>query len=135
MVAGAASPATLCRSSGTGSAAAIDALGCHAIGEGVLPLRASPVPNTTGAFFYGASQAQTPFGNGTRCVGGVVYRLAYHQIVGGELTTELDYANPPQSGGQILAGSTWNFQAYFRDPQGGGAQINLSDGLQVTFVP
>jgi hypothetical protein len=35
--------------------------------------------------------------------------------------------------GQITAGSTWNFQFWFRDPVAGGASFNLSDGLEVTF--
>jgi hypothetical protein len=36
---------------------------------------------------------------------------------------------------QITAGSTWNFQFWFRDPVAGGASFNLSDGLGVTFCP
>jgi hypothetical protein len=35
--------------------------------------------------------------------------------------------------GPILPGSTWYFQYWFRDPLGGGAGANLTDGLRMTF--
>jgi hypothetical protein len=37
--------------------------------------------------------------------------------------------------GLVAPGSTWYFQAWFRDPAAGGAAFNLSDGLAVTFCP
>ena len=46
----------------------------------------------------------------------------------------VDYASLTGPG-QISAGSTWNFQFWYRDPAGGGAGFNLSDGLQLTFCP
>ena len=36
--------------------------------------------------------------------------------------------------GAITAGSTWNFQLWYRDPAAGGAGSNLSNGLQVVFA-
>ena len=42
---------------------------------------------------------------------------------------------PPSPATQITAGSTWNFQNWFRDPAAGGAFFNLSDGLEITFTP
>ena len=51
---------------------------------------------------------------------------------------ELDLAAPPANSGagQITAGSTWNFQYWYRDPQlPGGSGFNLSDALQVLFRP
>ena len=119
----------------TGMAALIDARGCNEISDGILPLSAGPVPDTSGAFFYGAMPVQIPFANGTRCVGGTIFRLPLGAIQGGELATDLDYTSPPQPAGQITAGSTWYFQGFYRDPAAGGAQANLTDGLQVTFVP
>jgi hypothetical protein len=44
----------------------------------------------------------------------------------------LDLVAPPVSG-QITAGSTWNFQFWYRDPAGGGSAFNLSSAVEVTF--
>ena len=48
---------------------------------------------------------------------------------------DLDVTMPTTQATQITAGSTWNFAAWFRDPAAGGAFFNLSDGLEVTFLP
>ena len=53
----------------------------------------------------------------------------------GQASYAVDNTNPPQPSGQITAGSTWNFQFWYRDPAAGGADFNLSDGLEVTFCP
>ena len=47
----------------------------------------------------------------------------------------VDFTDPPNPVGQITPGSTWNFQAIFRDTAGGGALFDLSDGLEVSFQP
>ncbi len=120
----------------TGRPAFASVEGCTSVAAGDLVLTAGPVPNLPGLFYYGPDQTQVPFGNGFRCVGGQqVFRLDVSVASGNVLTHSLDYANPPAAVGQITAGSTWNFQAWFRDPAAGGAFFNLSDGLSVTFAP
>lgn len=80
-----------------------------------------------------------PFGNGFRCVGAgslQFFRLGPFQIDAfGVATDPADFTSPPSPLGQITGGSTWSFQFWFRDPQGGGAFFNLSDGLRATFCP
>jgi len=44
----------------------------------------------------------------------------------------IDFTQLP-AGGQITSGSTWNFQAWYRDPAAGGAMFNTSDALRATF--
>ena len=66
---------------------------------------------------------------------GQVARLPVTSASMGNLAWDLDYTNPPTMFGTIVAGSTWNFQAWYRDPAAGGAFYNLSDGLEVSFVP
>ena len=39
------------------------------------------------------------------------------------------------TGGPIAAGSTWNFQCFFRDPAAGGSRFNTTDAVAVTFLP
>ncbi len=53
----------------------------------------------------------------------------------GVLTTTVDLANPPEPSGLIMAGSTYFFQAWYRDPTGGLVGFNLSDGYMIAFVP
>jgi len=125
----------------TGSPAFISGSGSTSVLQNDLTLASGPVQGgETALFYYGGGQAQVPFGNGWRCVGGVVYRLFPIAVANGAgfVTHDLDVTNPPGgagSAGQITAGSTWNFQNWYRDPMGGGAGFNLSDGLSVTFVP
>ena len=74
------------------------------------------------------------FGNGYRCVGGSVYRLSAQAANSfGEADRLLDLAHMPN--GQIVPGQPWNFQFWYRNPAGGGAGFNLSNGLSVTFCP
>ncbi len=120
----------------TGLAAHISGQGSSSISANDLLLRAERLPvNQFGLFFYGQNQVQLAFGNGYRCVGGQVFRR--HPLLSsstGILEQPLDYSDY-QPGGQILPGSTWNFQAWYRDPMGGGASFNLSEGMSISFLP
>ncbi len=124
----------------TGSTASMAATGSDHLAHNSVLLRAWSLPaNKPGLFFYGAAAAQVPFGNGVRCVdaGGVgLFRLPVHVSSStGAMQHNLDLNAPPQPSGQILAGSTWYFQCWFRDPAAGAAQFDLSDGVSVTFLP
>ena len=95
-------------------------------------------PNKNGLFYYGPNQINTPFGNGRRCVGGSITRLSTLTTdVFGIAQKNLDLGNPPftSGNGQAIPGNTMNFQFWYRDPAGGGAGYNLTDGLAVTFCP
>ena len=118
----------------TGSPAVIWGTGSDSVASEDLVLHAGPMPNQPGLFFYGPNQVQVAFGNGFRCVGGQLFRLDIVVAANGELTFAPDYDNPPSQAGQILPGVTFHFQAWYRDPNGGGASFNLSDGLTITFT-
>lgn len=99
-------------------------------------------PNAFGLFFYGALKTQQVFGDGFLCVsasGSGLIRLNPPGMTSllGDIVRPLDYgAFPMNSGaGQILPGSIWNFQLWYRDVAAGGAGFNTSDGLEVTFCP
>lgn len=102
-----------------------------------LLLDAAPVPaGQFAVFFYGPGQAQLPFGNGFMCVVGPLGRLGVTQTTSAQTMSWLvDYNNPPSSSTQITAGSTWNFQALFRDSPAGGAFFNTSNATSITFGP
>ncbi|MDP6839354.1 MAG: hypothetical protein QF724_10490 [Planctomycetota bacterium] len=135
---GGVAPVNYCISAAnsTGSGAVMSWAGSTFVGNNDLALLADgAVPNQFGIFYYGPDQVLFVFGNGYRCVGGSVFRLPPVQADGGgAVIYGLDNTAPPQSAGQIIGGSTWNFQFWYRDP-GHGAGFNLSDGLEIFFCP
>ncbi len=124
----------------TGEAALMYAGGSLSVALDHVTLFAAPVPpRQPGIFFYGPQKLEIPFGSGWRCVGpgpiGTFFLPARMSSAAGELRSDLDLSDPPASGGEILRGSTWNFQAWFRDPAASGFSFNLSDGLTLVFQP
>ena len=124
----------------TGQAALLAASGPPSVSGGSLDFVASPVPNQPGIVYFGGGQvnggAGTPFGNGLRCVNAgatSVHRLPVSVAVGNQLSATLDFSVQP--GANVLAGSVWYFQAWYRDPAAGGSGFDLSDALTVTFCP
>jgi hypothetical protein len=119
----------------SGQPAIASATGSASVAANDLVLIAAPVPPiAAGIFYFGPNAIQAPFGNGIRCVGGSSFRLGVGFAVGGVLTRVVNNAVPPAST-HLVAGSTWNFQAWFRDPVAGGSNFNLSNGLRIPFVP
>jgi hypothetical protein len=93
-------------------------------------------PGNVGIFYFGSQQAQVPFGDGFRCVGGMVLRLLPPSVIAPAGTAEhlVDFDLAPAT--LITAGSTWHFQFWYRDPAGPlGTSFNLSDALTATFCP
>ena len=126
-------------SNSVGSGALISANGSTGLIQNDLILRADQLPpGQFGIFFYGPSQISVPFGNGVICVAAGssgLFRLSPAAFSGGAgvITHNLDISTPPMTSGLIMAGSTWNFQAWYRDPVAGGAMYNFSNGLEVQF--
>lgn len=125
-----------------GTSASIGATGTASVLENELVLTvAGAVPLKFGLFFYGPTQVQVPLGDGFLCIGSGapgIYRLPPPQQAGffGEGTRALDLNDPlhTSGGGAIEAGSSWNFQYWYRDSASPGG-FNLSDGLAVQFCP
>ncbi|MDP6955273.1 MAG: hypothetical protein QF599_04795 [Planctomycetota bacterium] len=120
----------------TGNGAVLGSTGSVSIAANDLQFFAYFLPaNQFGIVYYGTGQTEVPFGNGNRCVGGSLYRLPIVQSsMWGDMIYSLDNSNPPAPSGQLTAGSTWNFQYWFRDPNT-GANFNLSNGHSITFCP
>ncbi|MEM6674092.1 MAG: zinc-dependent metalloprotease [Planctomycetota bacterium] len=126
----------------TGSPAILAATGSPEAATNDFVLRASSVPPAAFGFFLNsASQASVPgaFGSsGTLCLGGTLGQHVddvQRADPTGALTAVVDLSALPRPGGpvQVLAGETWNFQAWFRDTASGAATSNFSDGLEVTI--
>jgi len=97
------------------------------VAGGVLYLRAGPVPSARGHFFCGSEIAAKPFGVDTLCVGGSLHRLPDPVKNGDFLGLALDLAGSQAA--FLAPGSTWHFQALFRD----GGSLRLSDATSITF--
>ncbi|MFT7669548.1 MAG: hypothetical protein ACI8X5_002253 [Planctomycetota bacterium] len=112
-----------------GTGATIGSSGSTGIGEGTFTLHASGIPaDNFGLFFYGAGQNLAPLGEGTLCISSPFTRLNVQQANGaGEVDQLLNLTSP------LDAGTTWNFQFWYRDPAGGPVGFNLSDALEVSI--
>ncbi len=120
----------------SGVPAHISATGSASVAANELQLHAVGLPMTqNGIFLYGPNAIQTPFAGGFLCVGGGIQRLLppLNSGASGSIQRVLDLTAPPASAGPfaILPGSTWRFQAWFRDP---ATISNLTDGLAIAFI-
>ena len=123
----------------TGQAASISVEGSLSLADDDARLWCLDAPpNHKGLFFYGTASTQLPFGSGYLCISpfspGLVRLPPLADIdATGRAQRQLDFnALPPA--GQILPGSTWHFQFWFRDATV-GTGTNLSDALRLTFCP
>ncbi|MEO2095165.1 MAG: PQQ-dependent sugar dehydrogenase [bacterium] len=123
-----------------GAGAFLSAAGTVSISaNNFLIIASGAAPNQPGLFYYGANQISTPFGDGVRCVGGAVFRLnpaAFGDLFG-DASRAVDFTQSPANAGAgaITAGSTWNFQYWYRDPAAGGTGFNLSNAVSASFCP
>jgi len=137
-------PGRGCANSASADGALLSFSGSTIVGNDDLVLTVTEAPvNTFGVIYVGGSQTVVPFGDGLRCVDpgppGALLRFPV-QFTGASGSFSAgpgiiaDSAAILGSGG-ITAGSTWNFQAYFRDSFSGpcGSGFNFSNALSVTF--
>lgn len=115
----------------TGSAAVIGTSGSPSLSANDFRLHAGPVPNQTGLFFFGPSAQQVPFGNGLLCVTGGLSRLPAGLAQNGIHEHSVNYSQSPAT--LLQPGTTWSFQAWYRDSAAGGSFFNTSDAVRVTF--
>lgn len=96
-------------------------------------------PNQSGLLVYGANQTQVPFGAGKRCIASPIQRLGpiVQTDAEGFVDRAVDFMLPPLAFGPnaVAAGSSWNFQFFYRDPPAGVSTYNATNGAHVTFCP
>lgn len=132
-------PTNYCTTSpnSVGPGATITFGGSHSIAANDLTLDVWGATLTKpGLFFYGPDQVALPFGDGTRCVGGSLVRLpVVFTDLFGFASYAVDFTDGSSPASSIVVGDTFNFQFWYRDPQGTNATFNTSDGLTITFAP
>jgi hypothetical protein len=118
----------------TGLPAAIQASGSASASAGLLTLDIAPVPDENGLVFHAAGTAQTPFGNGTLCITGNIFRGALVVGVGHAASYAYDLSDVKHDLTGFV-GTERHFQYWFRDTAAGGANFNLSDALVIPILP
>ncbi len=130
-------------SNSSGSPGVMAATGSDLAAANNVTLRASSLPpNQFGIFVTSRTQGFVPGAGGTSngniCLGGAIGRFTLgSQIVSsgatGEFTLPIDLTMIPQGSGFVtmMAGDTWNYQAWHRDQVGLGS--NFTDGLRIVF--
>ena len=124
----------------TGQSAVISATGCEAVSANELAIEASSLPPLQfGLFLASETKGFVPNPGGSQgnlCLAGNIGRFVQqvqNSGPGGSFSISVDLTdiptNPPQS---VMAGQTWNFQAWFRD-MNPGPTSNFTDGVSVLF--
>lgn len=125
-----------------GTGALLSGCGSTSVSVDDLVLTTSGMTPGTFALTFMGSGVIFPasIGNGILCLAGPLFRFPPFATgsgtgsIGPGLASYTVANNPPA--GQITAGSTWNFQTYYRDIGGPcGAFFNLSSALGVLFTP
>jgi hypothetical protein len=94
------------------------------------------IPSSFGMFTYGQAQTEVTFGNGYLCISPFnpgIYRMPTQALSSPTLILAMEDA--PGQFAMLQPGSQWNFQFWYRDPQAGPANFNLSNALHVHFTP
>lgn len=128
----------------TGASGAMYVYGSAAVTENALILVVSDLPPGTFGFFLtsmGVGQVSNPGGSqGVLCLGGGIGRFNRADQVrntgfGGTFSVRADVSDMPTPFGPapILAGQTWNYQAWHRDTVSGQPTSNFTDAVQVMY--
>jgi glucose/arabinose dehydrogenase len=126
-------PSTYCQGgyNSTGFPANISCTGNGSLTLNTLQLNTTTCPpSVPGIYIYGEGQVQVPFGNGWLCSATNLRRLP---VVVTNSSGDVHYHPDLSTLPGLAPGVAKNFQFYYRDPAGGGAQCNTSDALHVVF--
>jgi hypothetical protein len=109
--------------------------GNASIASDTVVLTGTQMPNSSALYFQGTTQTSTPFGDGLRCAGGSVIRLATKANVGGA-SQYPDVGDPSISvRGLIAAPGVREYQIWYRNAAAfcTPSTFNLSNGLEIIW--
>jgi hypothetical protein len=119
----------------TGAGALLQASGSASVAADDLVFHGLQLrPNALSILVQGSLViAPVPFGDGLRCVGGTLKRL---DVAAADAGGGVTFGPGLAATGGWTGGSTFAFQAYYRDPFGPcGANFNVSSALSIVFQP
>ena len=106
--------------------------GSHEYQEGGWRTRIARIDLCTGGVTSYCVTSPNSVGSGAVMSTSGTTSIVVKSDVFGQATFAVDYGNLP-AGGSIFAGSTWNFQHWYRDPGFGSFGFNFSDAVEATF--
>jgi len=120
-----------------GPGATMVGIGSTKISDNDFHLNTNQLPQGTIGIHYGGNAAGSgaAFGNGVNCVTGSVIRFGVTVVdPAGGTVRRINFNTYP---GNLMSadGTPWFFQFWYRNPAGGGAQFNTSNGVSVSFCP
>ncbi|MCY2961535.1 MAG: hypothetical protein NTY35_15335 [Planctomycetota bacterium] len=124
-----------CANSLNPAGARLQAVGSAVVGADTVALLGSGMPNSSALYFQGTTQLAVPFGDGLRCAGGSVVRLATKSNVSGASR----YPSPGDPAvsvrGNVPPGSTRTYQVWYRNPAPfcTVSTFNLTNGLSLAW--
>ncbi|MEZ6005490.1 MAG: hypothetical protein R3F33_15045 [Planctomycetota bacterium] len=128
----------------TGQSGVISAVGSSFVADNTLTLEVAQLPNFVFGIFI-TSQTQGLIANpggadGNLCLSGAIGRYNQGgQIFGtsgsgtGSLVLDLTMTPTPNTPVAVMAGETWNFQAWYRDFYNNTSHSNFTDAISITF--
>jgi hypothetical protein len=122
-----------------GNGALLGATGTASVSADTVVLMGSDMPNASALYFQGTAQINgglgAVFGDGLRCAGGTVIRLATKTNVGGQ--SQFPAAGDPAVSvqGACVAGDVRHYQIWYRNAADfcTPSTFNLSNGLSITW--
>ena len=116
----------------SGTNGRMGAMGSASVAANDLVLQAFDcTPNNFGIFLFGPMQDFLFRGNGFLCVGGAWRLDVVSTDAAGSTSMNFDNTPDPENPYTVTAGSTWNFQLWYRD----GSSYNFTDGIEIGFLP
>jgi hypothetical protein len=128
-------PGNGCASSVNPNGANLSTSGVASLANDTLVLIGTGMPNSSCLYFQGTTQISVAFGDGLRCAGGTVIRLATKTNVGGA-SQYPGAGNPPvHIKGAVSAPGTRTYQTWYRNAAAfcTPSRFNLTNGVLVTW--
>jgi len=127
--------------SSLGSGATIVATGNPSLTADSVLLTGSGMPNSSALYFQGSTRQNSGlgnvFGDGLRCAGGAIIRLATKTNIGGSSAYPGGGDPSVSVRGSVSAPGTRTYQVWYRNAAAfcTASTFNLSNGVELTWAP